>query len=109
MANYAEVINNNGRVTIDDTHPRLVKTRTISISPSTITICPEADYYYLKGYIDNKYILGSYCVQRINLNSNEVMVAVRAKSKHDNVAVLGGFLSSNQYQVTLLGTVANKA
>lgn len=106
MAKYVEVVNNSGTVTIDDTHPRLVKTRTVSITAGR-TIVPAADYYYIKGYIDNKYILGSYCIQRVNLNSNEKIVAVRAKKAHDNVAVLGGFISSSKYQVTLCGSVAN--
>ena len=106
MANYVEVKNNNGTVTIDDTHPRLVKTRTVSITANR-TIVPAADYYYIKGYIDNKYILGSYCIQRVNLNSNEHIVAIRPKKRHDNVAVLGGFISASRYQVTLMGSVAN--
>lgn len=106
MANYVEVKNNNGTITIDDTHPRLVKTRTVSITASP-TVYPSQDYYYIKGYIDNKYILGSSCVQQISLNSNEMMVAVKAKKQHTNVAILGGFVSSKKYQVTLLGSVAD--
>ena len=106
MANYAEVINNNGRVTLDDTHPRLVKTRTLSITAGR-TVYPSSDYSDISGYIDNKYILGSYCRQQFDLYSNEFMVSVRAKRQHANVAVLGGFISSKKYQVTLLGSVAD--
>ena len=106
MAKYVEVKNNNGTITIDDTYARLVKTRTVSITASA-TVCPEQDYYYVNGYVSDQYIMGSYCVQEINLSSNEVMVAVRAKAQHANVAVLGGFISSKKYMVTLLGHVAN--
>lgn len=106
MAKYVEVKNNNGTITIDDTYARLVKTRTVSITASA-AVCPEEDYYYVKGYVSDQYIMGSYCVQEVNLNSNEVMVAVRAKAQHANVAVLGGFISSKKYMVTLLGNVAN--
>ena len=106
MANYVEVKNNNGTVTIDDTHARLVKTRTISIT-ATRTVFPVAAYNYIRGYIDNKYILGSVCAQQFTLNSNESFVAIRAKKKHDNVAVMGGFISANKYQVSLLGSVEN--
>ena len=106
MAKYVEVKNNNGTITIDDTYARLVKTRTISITAGT-GVCPEADYYYIKGYVSDQYIMGSYCVQEVNLNSNEVLVAIRAKKQHANVAVLGGFISSKKYLVTLLGNVAN--
>lgn len=106
MAKYVEVKNNNGTITIDDTYARLVKTRTVSITAAT-SVCPEQDYYYVEGYVPDKNIVGSYCVQDVNLNSNEVMVAVRAKAQHANVAVLGGFVSSKKYQVTLLGNVAN--
>lgn len=107
MANYAEVINNNGSVTIDDTTARLVKTRTVSITASATTV-PDADLYWIQsGDVDNKYVLKTYCHQRISLNSNEKIVAIRAKAQHDNVAVLGGFVSATQYQVTLMGTRTN--
>lgn len=106
MAKYVEVKNNNGTITIDDTYSRLVKTRTVSITASR-TVCPSQDYYYISGYVSDDYIMGSYCVQQVNLNSNEYMVAIRAKKQHSNVAVLGGFVSSKKYHVTLLGSVAN--
>lgn len=93
MAKYVEVVNTNGTVTIDDLYARLVKTRTVSITAGRTNL-PAPDYYYIKGYVNDQYIMGSYCTQKINLNSNEVMVAVRAKKQHANVIVLGGFVSS---------------
>lgn len=106
MAKYVEVVNTNGTVTIDDSYARLVKTRTVSITAGR-TNFPSQDYYYIKGYVDNKYILGSCCVQRFDLNSNEVMVAIRAKKQHANVIVMGGFVSSKRYQVSLFGNVSD--
>lgn len=106
MARYAEVINNNGRVTIDDSVARLAKTRTLSITAERYT-CPAEDYRFIVGYIENQYILDGYCIQQFDLNSNEIMVSVRAKRQHANVVVLGGFVSSKKYQVTLFGNVAD--
>lgn len=106
MAKYIEVKNNNGTITIDDTYARLVKTRTVTID-SGRTVFPEQDRYFISGYVDNKYILGSACVHYLNLQSNESFVAIRAKNAHTNVAVLGGFISAKRYQVTLMGSVTN--
>lgn len=106
MANYAEVINNNGRVTLDDSVARLAKTRTLSITAARYTI-PSEDLRQILGYIENQYILDGYCIQQFDLSSNEVMVAVRAKRQHANVVVLGGFVSSKKYQVTLFGNVTD--
>ena len=106
MAKYAEVINDNGTVSIDDTYARLVKTRTVSITADTIVV-PESNYRDIKGYIDDKYILGSLCGQEFDLNSNEFIVAVRAKKQHANVAVMGGFTSAKKYQVSLYASLAD--
>lgn len=100
MANYVEVKNNNGTVTIDDTHPRLVKTRTVTLN-TNYHVAPEADRYAIRGYISDAYLIGGYSTQDITLNSNEKFVAIRAKRTRENVIVLGGFTSSNKYQISL--------
>lgn len=106
MAKYIEVKNNNGTITIDDTYARLAVTRTVSITASR-TVFPAQDHYYIDGYVNDAYIIGSQCKQQFTLNSNEYMVAIRAERQRTNVAVLGGFVSSKVYQVSLFGSVAN--
>ena len=107
MANYAEVINNNGRVTIDDTHPRMVKTRTTTLTPGYIEL-EEAYRYGLRGYISDDYLFGAYSRYEISLNGNEKFVSIRAKRQRANVAVFGGFTSSNIYQISLISNTTDK-
>lgn len=107
MANYVEVKNNNGTVTIDDTHPRMVKTRTITLATG-YTELDEAYRWGIRGYVSNDYLLAAYSTFDISLNSNEKFVAIRAKRQRTNVAVFGGFVSSNKYHISLLSSVTNK-
>ena len=108
MANYVQVINNNGTVTIDDTTARLVKTRTITFSDDDVpAYVPSGDLYYIRGYISDQYILGGYATKHITLQSNEKIVAVRALNKHENVSVLGGFVSPTVYMIVLQSSFAN--
>ena len=107
MANYVQVINNNGTITIDDTTARLVKTRTLTFHDDAPYYLTSQDVYYIRGYIANQYILGGYATQHVTLQSNEKIVAVRASNKHENVAVLGGFVSPTDYMITLQSNYAN--
>ena len=108
MAKYVQVTNNNGTITIDDTTARLVKTRTLTFQDASPKTVPSADVYYTRGYISDQYILGAYARQHVTLQSNEKIVAVRALNKHENVAVLGGFVSPTDYMITLMSNWSNK-
>lgn len=101
MATYAQVINNNGTVSIDDTTARLVKTRSVPLSGG-YTALDQAYYYMFDASSD--FVLGSYSVFSITLKSNESLVAVRALKDHANVMVLGSFVSAKTYKIYLWGS-----
>lgn len=85
MATYAQVINNNGTVSIDDITPRLVKTRSVSLTTSeTTTVWPDNHFG-----IADQYAVGRISRTKVTLTSSEKLVAIRAKAPHNNVAFFG--------------------
>lgn len=104
MATYAEVINNNGKVVIDDSTARLCRTRTLSLTPGYTT---WGSYYYdkLTDIPDNA--INGLSVFNVQLASHERFVAIRAKTGHDNVAVMAEWIDSTHINVYLVGCLNN--
>lgn len=100
MATYAEVINDSGKISIDDSTSRLCRKRTLALSPGyydwgqsyAITNMPDYTAY-------------SFSVYDVTLDSDELFIAVRAKAGHDNVSVFASGISAGLFRVYLLGTL----
>ena len=100
MATYAEVINDNGIVSVDDTVARLAKTRTITLTGGYSTLQDSYFYFFDK----NQYLVNGYSVFTINLTENEQFVSVRAlNGGHSNVIVSGEFVDAKTYKLYLCG------
>lgn len=100
MATYAEVINDSGKVVIDDTTARLCRTRTLQLAAGYSTWSNS----YISGVNMNDYAINGFSVYDVNLNSNEKFIAIRAKTGHDNVAAFVSGVSSSRFRLYLLGT-----
>ena len=100
MATYAEVVNNNGKIVIDDTTGRLCRTRTLHLAAGYGTW----EYAYIYGINMDDYAINGFSIYDVQLNSNEKFIAVRAKQGHDNVAVFVSAMSGNLFRVYLIGT-----
>ena len=103
MATYAEVINNSGKVVIDDTTSRLCRTRTLQLAAGYNTW----EYANIYGINMDDYAMNGFSAYDITLNSNEKFIAIRAKTGHDNVAVFVSGMSSSRFRVYLIGTWNN--
>ena len=102
MATYAEVINNNGKVVIDDSTARLCRTRTLSLTAgyatwSSTEIVSDIPEYAMNGF----------SVFIVQLESYERFIAVRAKAGHDNVVIMAEWIDGSHIRVYLIGCINN--
>ena len=104
MATYAQVINNNGTVTIDDSIARLVKTRSVSLTTSeTTTEWPQNHFG-----IEDQYAIGRISRTQVTLASNEKLVAIRAKAAHNNVAFFSRRSGSSTVYVYAISNLVDR-
>lgn len=104
MATYAQVVNDNGTISIDDTTARLIKTRTVNLTTSeTEPTWPSSHFG-----IANQYAVGKISRTKVTLQDNEKLVAIRATKPHNNVAFFGRRTGSNIAYIYAVSNLANK-